>query len=181
MRRIVIGSVLGAILMFIWGYLFWELSPFPEMVLKAAPDQKAFGEALSAHLPESGTYVFPNVQESEGLEDLMASGPVATLHFHKGGARAMPLSMGMGFVHHFLCVFLLAVTLRVAARGLYFFPGRYVFLLLAGVAFSLFHNFLSPIFMNQPWDYHVLNAVYHIGAWAVAGIPVAWEVRAPKI
>ena len=85
--RVLLGGVIGGVVMFFWGFVFWAVSPFPKQYLPALPDEAAVRRALDDTLPQSGTYVFPSRTEEnhDTMKSRYAAGPVGTVAFHKGG------------------------------------------------------------------------------------------------
>ena len=51
MKRYVLGGLLAAIAMFVWGAVFW-MSPVPTSVMQTATDDVALGQALKAQMSE---------------------------------------------------------------------------------------------------------------------------------
>ena len=38
--RALLGIVLAAVVLFVWGFLFWGIFPYPKEVLKTLPEQE---------------------------------------------------------------------------------------------------------------------------------------------
>lgn len=181
MKRFAIGTLLAALAMFVWGSIFWA-NPLPYTMLQQAPDDRAAGQALVSVFPETGTYLVPGQQHPpEELADLHRAGPVAMVFIQREGVNPMEPSVFIGgFLHMLLTAFLIAAVLRLAAPALPRYGQRVVFVAVAGVAVAVWSNLGQPIWWHQPWTFHLLTAVYDLGAWLVAGLVLARFVQAER-
>jgi hypothetical protein len=120
-KQLALGSILGAVVLFIWSALAWTLIPWPGQPLRAFTNEDAVQQAVIANAPKSGNYVLPN-PETKGLTsdqqqkamDKMMHGP-----FIFAAVRLEPLgSMGKYMVIEFLtqlvCAFIATLLCRPA-------------------------------------------------------------------
>lgn len=178
MRRMVLGIFLATVALFAWGALFW-MNPLPMKLVKSTPDDIAAREALIRHFPESGVYLFPGQHNEKAvLENLMKSGPVATVNINHDGVGTMePLSLVMGIVHELIFVALLAFLLRKAGPALSGYAGRVGFVVLAGSAAVLLTELTDPIWWHHPWPWHMLSGLYFFIGWIITGLVLARFIR----
>ena len=180
MKKLVLGSLLGALVMFVWGAVFWT-SPLPYSVMGKIPDEAAAGKALLEHFPRSGTYLVPSpMQDEKVLTELSRSGPIATVHIQTRGGE--PMSAGVfifGFLHELIAVFLIALLLSLALPGLPTYGRRLGFVALAGLASSIYVNGANPIWWHHPWPFYLVNGVYDFVAWSATGLVLAGMIK-PK-
>src|SRR5207302_1821721 len=59
-KQLVLGSVLGAIVLFVWSAIAWMLIPWPGEPLRAFTNEDAVAQAIKANAPRSGNYLLPN-------------------------------------------------------------------------------------------------------------------------
>lgn len=88
MGRIIIGSAVSAIAMFILGFIFFA-TPLYRVAIGTLDDQQAatVQQALAANVPGTGTYHVP--LPSNAQQTIMyGQGPIATVHYNEGGFAA---------------------------------------------------------------------------------------------
>jgi hypothetical protein len=143
MRSIAVGSVAAAIVMFALGFLFFGLlgmTMFDPLDAEAAASAQ---QALGGILPGTGNYAVPMDGEA------FMRGPAAIINFvAAGGAPAMPVAMGMGFVNFLLTALLLAYGLA-AVGGDFSRQARVVTWF--GLAASAYMNLGDPIWYGFAW------------------------------
>lgn len=176
MKRILAATTLAAVLLFFWGFVFWTVLEPTVGVFRAAPDEAALGQALKAHLSEEGTYFLPmDTSNMDAWTARHEDGPLATIMFRPQGAPPMaPSVLGAGFVHMWVSILMMAFLVRWIARFLGSFRQRFLLVAWIGAIEAVFANLGRPIWYFQPWDYHVLQAVYALSAWALVGLVLAW-------
>lgn len=181
MKRVFVGSVLAAVVMFVWGFLFWATFPFPKQILRSVGDEPALAALLKHHLPATGVYLLPNMKEGQSQDEFTRrhrEGPLAQIVYVAEGVDPMGASVFLGgFVHMLVSAFILALALRAAAPSLGTFGARFGLVALVGLAGAVYSNLGRPIWWHQPWDYHLLYFAYDFGSWLLAGLVLAWAVR----
>lgn len=173
MKNLVIGSVVAAVALFFWGFLFWAVSPLPYRVMKPVSDMPALQQALRAALPESGVYLFPHPSQAseEEMGKKMAEGAFGRVIFVREGTTMGGGTFGLGFLHYLVTTFLLAMLLRASGGGTY--GARLGIVTLAGLAAAIYVDFTKAIWMFDPWGAHVLDFVYDLSSFAIAGLILA--------
>lgn len=151
-KQLALGSVLGAVVLFMWSAIAWMLIPWPGEPLRSYTNEEAMAQAFTANAPRSGNYILPNLpkrtpgmtdQQFAALEKSMADrwgrGPIIF-----AAVRLEPFgSFGVALVKQFLTQFVLALLATllllqtsglargariafVAAFGLIIFVGGHV-------------------------------------------------------
>lgn len=176
MSRLLIGSFLAAVAMFVWGFLFYVVSPAMDSAIKTVADDAAAQAVLRQHFPETGTYFVPSPDLPEAqLTPLHESGPLAMVTVRQQGAPPMdPMVLVYGFIHQWTVCVLLAVLLLKAAPGLAGYGARAGFLALAGFTAALFIDYGTTIWWYADRGFALTNLVHNTGAWTVAGLVLAW-------
>jgi hypothetical protein len=174
MKRLLIGSVLAALAVYLWGALFWY-GPGTAALYTEVIDQQTLREDLLAQLRGSGTYRIPwDPQDIEGTMELLHQGPVATIHFHRDGVD--PRNAGMltlGFLHVLVSVLLFAAALRMVAGTLPRYADRARYVVLFAAAAAVFANLGGPIWWQEAWSFHLIHAIYDFTSWLLAGLVLA--------
>lgn len=180
MKKLILGSVLAAVAMFFWGFLYWAAFPFTYRIMAPAPNEQALAKSIGDALPASGVYMLPHPKG--GSEDVVAkrfqAGPLVQINIQKQGTAPVQGSVFFwGFVHMLVSCFLMALVLRLAAPALPSFATRLQAAALAGVAAACYSNLGKPIWWHQTWDYHLLNFGFDLGSWLLAAVVLAWFVK----
>jgi len=117
-KQLALGSVLGAIVLFVWSAIAWTLIPWPGEPLRSFTNEDAMAQAITANAPRSGNYILPNMpkrtlgmtdQQFAALEKAMADrwarGPIVF-----AAVRLEPFgSFGVALLTQFLTQFVLAL------------------------------------------------------------------------
>jgi hypothetical protein len=180
MKKLMLGSVLAAVAMFFWGFLYWAAFPFTYRVMAPAPNQQALAKAMADALPASGVYLLPHpkVGSQEEMTKLFQAGPLVQINIQKQGTDPVQGSVFLwGFVHMLASAFLMALVLRAAAPAAASFGTRLQVAALAGLAGACYSNLGKPIWWHQTWDYHLLNFGFDLGSWLLAALVLAFFVK----
>jgi len=178
MKRLLIGTTLAAVVLFLWGFVYWGAQPLAWRIIGPAPDEATLQKALGEMLPEPGAYFVPHPTTSDPATHAARAqaGPIATILIRGGEDPNDPAAMGWGFAHMWVSALLMGLLLRRfaptsvgAAAGI---------AAMAGLAAAVWADLGRPIWYAQPWDYHLLFAVYELGGWVLAGAVLGFFVRA---
>ena len=179
MKRFVIGSVIGAVALFFWGFVFWVLNPLSYSVLLHPKDEVQLGTLLREQLPDSGTYVLPHpLDPTETVNKLSLDGPIATIHMIREGRPAMePRILIVGFLHGFAVVLMIAMLMTIALPALSSYGSRARFATIFGIASALFVHGGSVIWMREGRPWHMVNAIYEVSACVIIVLVLAVVIK----
>jgi hypothetical protein len=183
--RVVLAAAVSAILMFVWGFVFWGpvlgmtaklLSPLP-----AESELDVIAPLRAANVPD-GMYVYPgpladmNDKEStETWEKKIKEGPVLHMAYHQQGISPMdPMMFAKGLGHSFVMALLAGLLLVVALPALPSYGGRVGFLLFVSVIAALWTTVSDVIWWAHPPRY----ASGQIAYIAVSGLLMALATAA---
>ncbi len=179
-RDLLIGSVLAALAMFVWGFLFWT-TPLGKAAMTPGADPDRVQRALDELFPTDGVYFVPDLSEGESQERWLERhrrGPLGMVIVRKAGADPMdPLLFFNGFLHQLITCVLIAWLLGKAAPALPGWGAKAGFVTLAGFAATFWAHAGDPIWFYQPWKFHLLAMLYDLVAWALAGAILARFAR----
>ncbi len=177
MKQVLIGSVVAAIAMFFWGFLFWGATTMPYQVMKPVADLPALQQALRAALPETGVYLLPHPSQGsqEEMGKVMAAGNFGRIVFMREGVQMGGSTFLFGLLHNLVTALFLALLLRAAAPANY--GGGVTLIALAGIAGAIASNLGKPIWYFHPWGVHVVDIVYDLTMYLVAGLVLAKFVK----
>lgn len=174
MIRMLIGSVVAAVAMFVAALLFFA-SPLRSIAFASPNDQQAANvqASLAQNLPHTGTYVIPNY-ESQQSALLYARGPIAVVHYN---AMGFSPASGATAVSGFIVILLTALAIGFA---LFTISGRVVDLAsrvqvaaLFAVGASLYMHISDAVWFHQDLPYAVYAFVADAITLAIGGIVIA--------
>ncbi|MBA2933095.1 hypothetical protein HZF05_03190 [Sphingomonas sp. CGMCC 1.13654] len=188
MIRILIGSVLGGLVQFFVGFIFWG-TPLSRLVFTVAPDaqEAAVQTALAQNLTATGTgtYHVPWPDTAAGTV-LHGRGPVALIFFNTQGFPAMQTSSLIGgLVLSIVSILLLGLALHTVAARVDDFASRMKIVVFASLGVVLYSVLGQPVFnFYMPWGYWVYLAISLIVGFVAGGFVLAkWFVpyAAPRV
>ena len=179
MLRILIGSVLGGIVQWIVGAIFWA-TPLGKLAFRGLGDgQTADLQASMARTltqTGTGTYFIPSPETAQGGV-LLGRGPVGLVFFNTDGFAAMDWSaLFTGLVMSIVMLLLVGVALSLVDGT----ANRLRVLLLFAAAAILYFILAVPVYNYYlPWGWWVYLAISDFAALMAGGfILVKWFVPA---
>lgn len=187
MIRTLIGGLVGGLLIFILGYVFWA-TPLGDIPYSHATDaqnaavQTALAQNLTRHdtktgqISGTGTYIIPDYHSAGGAV-LHGNGPIATVHYNTSGFSAEDMSMLLpGFIVALIAGLLMAFGLSAVAEGRSF-ESLARLVICVSLAFCVWEFLGSPIFNHFGWGYWIYAFVAESVSLIVAGLVIArWFV-----
>ena len=176
MVRTFIGGIVGGLILFVSGFIFWA-TPLGEIPFTKAPDPQnaAVQLALAQNLTPTGTgaYIIPAHGSAAGAI-LYAQGPIATVFFNTQGYSPDDMSMlAPGLAVALAAGLLMAFGLAAVGGGGRGFAGTARLVVLLSLAFTAWEFLASPIFNHFGWRYWIYTFVAESVGWIVAGLVVA--------
>lgn len=69
-KQLLLGTILGAIVLFIWSSLAWMIIPWPGEPFRSFTNEQAVVDTIKANAPQSGNYLLPNEpKRAPGMTD----------------------------------------------------------------------------------------------------------------
>ena len=176
MVRTFIGGIVGGLILFVTGYIFWA-TPLGELPFNRASDAQnaAVQLSLNQNLTASGTgaYIIPAHSSAEGAANY-AHGPIATVFFNTSGFSPDDMSMILpGLIVALVTGLLMAFGLAAVGGGGRSFAGTARLVVLLSLAFTVWEFLASPIFNHFGWRFWIYTFVAESVAWILAGLVIA--------
>ncbi|HEX3555631.1 MAG TPA: hypothetical protein VIA62_20610 [Thermoanaerobaculia bacterium] len=181
MRRFVLGVILAALAMFVWGMLYWGANPLPYTTWKRSTDDVAAGQALLKYFPQNGTYYIPGMYHDKAtLARMFQQGPVAFVHMLRREGRPMmdPSIMGKGIVLYLAVALLFAWVLRLALPALPTYGSRVKLAALLALVAVVMIDLGDAVWWYIPLDWKIQQGLYNLSALLVGGLVLARFVDA---
>jgi hypothetical protein len=178
MKKIIIGSIVGGILLFAWLSLSWMVFGFHDKAYRYTPAQDSLVNIISADLQEEGQYVMPNVPPNalhKEMEDMMSKNdgkPWVVINYHKAHSYDMVMPMIRGFLICLVSVWLCCLVIarldkksfnRILAAALIF-----------GAICFLYKSYMGHNWMDTSWDILTGELIDDIAGWGLAGTWLGW-------
>lgn len=173
MGRLLVGSLVAAVAMFLIGFVFYG-TPLFSNAYKTAPfeTQMTVQEAMKG-LPASGTYFIPTGVDEAAMTAHRA-GPTAMLRVNLQGSEMVdPMAMVKGFVHMAVSAFLLGLLLLRVAPKIWNFGERMAIVVTASLAIVVFVRLGEPIWFGGDWTFTLYVAVVDLISLSAAGFILA--------
>jgi hypothetical protein len=183
MVRTVIGGLVGGLILFVMGFIFWA-TPLGDLPYTKASDAQnaAVQQVLAANLTQTGTgtYIVPAHQSAEGAV-LYAKGPIATVFFNTAGFSPDDMSMILpGFILALIAGLLFAFGLAAAGAGRTFAETARI-VVLVSLGYTAWEYLGSPIFNHFGWGYWIYAFIAESVAWIVTGLAIAWFLPRARV
>lgn len=183
MVRILIGSLAGAVAMFIVGFIFWA-TPLQYLGLSTASDAQnaAVQLSLAQNMPHSGRYIVPNPMTQVGGNGY-TKGPIATVDYNsRGYSTADPASMITGFVQEIIVSLMIGFSLFSVAGRVTDFRSRAKLAIGLTAAATVMIVTADPIWMHADWRYAIYALIADLAMLAAASLVIArWFLPTPMV
>ena len=182
MIRALLGGLVGGVIMFVTGFIFWA-TPLGEIpfVRAGEPQNAALQIALAQNLTPTGTgaYMIPEHRNSAAGTVLYGTGPIAVIHFNQNGFPTEDSSMIVsGFLAAVVAGLLMAFGLGVT--GAASFAGRARLVVCFALGVTTWTILAQPIFSHFGWGYWIYSFIAESAGLILAGLVIArWFVAAP--
>ena len=187
-KQLVLGSVTGAVILFLWSFIAWMFIPWPGEPLHSFSSEDAIIAAIKANAPRSGNYLLPNeVKRTAGMSEeqyqqamqaamnRMMQGPVIFAAVRLEPFGSMTKALVIKFVTLLVAAFL-ASFLLLQTNGLAYIK-RVVFLTIPALLIFLGTNADEWNWWGFSNAYTAMQLSIHVVGWFMAGLVMAVFVR----
>lgn len=182
MNKIIIPSLLAAIVIFIWSFISWSVIGWHMVDLNNIPDE-SLALSMKENMTEKGIYLYPGFPP-EGTEanDVWTqkhlAGPLMFMVYDPAGSDPMePMAFVKGFVLNFITAFMAAVLLFMTLAQNPSFWRRVTFVVLLGLFAGFVYPFSEWNWWRFPLGYTLVNVADGVLTWFFAGIVLAWRIK----
>ncbi len=178
MKKIIIGSLVGAILLFGWQSASWMVMGIHDKAMKYTPAQDSILNVISSSLTEEGQYFMPNMPvgtphtEMEEFMKKHEGKPWAIVNYHKAHKTDMVMPIIRAFLICLVCIWLCCLV--IGRMGTKSFSGVFSTTLTFGIVCFLFVSYMGHNWMHTSWDVIKGELIDDIAGWGLAGIWLGW-------
>lgn len=182
MIRVLLGSIVAAIAMFIVGFIFFA-TPLAKLGSGSLGNAEAAAiqQSLAANLPSTGTYTVPSTDTPE-QSVMYGQGPIATIHFNTAGfAGTDSGALVGGLVLDFVVMLLVGAALLGIDARVPDFPSRARLVVLFAVAAGAYMHLGEPIWLHHDIPHFLYLFVGDVAALIAGGLVIArWFLPGPS-
>jgi hypothetical protein len=175
MKKWVIGSLAGAIIVFLWQAASWMFLGIHDNSFKYLPAQQEVLDVLSSKITEDGHYMLPSApteKERQEMMEGMEGKPWASVIYHKSFSTDMVMPMIRGFlVDLFLVISLIYILTR---GGVPITRRAFAGAVAVGLFTFLWGPYSGHIWFELPWHMITGDLIDAIAAWGLCGLWVGW-------
>ena len=175
MKKFILGSLVGGLLIFIWQTLSWTVLDLHHAGQQYTPKQDSILQYLNSQFTEDGSYYLPNHApgaSSQEMEKEMAAAqghPWAQIQYHRSMDINMSANIIRGLIVDIIMVGILCWILMKIPAG---FGTIFIATLFTGII----------VFINSPYTVHIwypkADIMAHLTdalvSWALCGIWLGW-------
>jgi len=173
MKKTIIASVVGGLLLFFWQFLSWTILDTHRPMQNYTPKQQEILDFLSKNL-EDGSYYLPttpkgaSADEQQKLMEASMDKPWAEIRYHKALDANMPLNMIRGLLVNILVVFLFCSYLLKSSLD---FKNTLISALVFGLIAYLITDYTKQIWFQTNTIPDLIDAIV---GWGVVGAWLGW-------
>jgi hypothetical protein len=176
MVRTIIGGLVGGLILFVVGFIFWA-TPLGELPFTRAGEAQnaAVQLSLAQNLSQTGTgaYIIPAHQSAQGAV-LYAQGPIATVYFNTAGYSPDDMSMLLpGLILALVSGLLMAFGLAAVGGGGRSFASTARLVVLFSLGFTVWEYLATPVFNHFGWRFWIYAFTAESVSLILAGLIIA--------
>jgi hypothetical protein len=188
MGRALLASLVGAVIVFMWGFTAWTVLHVYDFALRPLPGYEAVVAVLKEQVKQAGAYRFPPLPPDGAMTGMVQSpehqtwetrhhdSPIGLLLYRPQGANPKdPIVIARGFAINFVTALVLAVILMTT--GLRFYASRLMLVLGLSVFAAMATHAAQWNWFYFPWRYTVALMADVVMPWLFAGLVMAAIAR----
>jgi hypothetical protein len=164
--KLVQGTLLGGLVLFVWSAISWMALPWHNAGFKAFTHEEPVLVAIDAAAPQNGVYLAPSPNQDA------RHAPFVHVIVRKDGYGSLGRSMALGFAGNLLAGFL--ATLLLLQLGPRSLVEKVLFLLTAAVLAWSGRYLADVAYWGLPWRNALVDLADLLIAWTLAGSALAW-------
>ena len=178
MKKIIIGALIGAVLLFAWQSLSWTVLQLHNKAYQYTPAQDSLLSGISRALKTDVQYMLPRLpdntphEEMEKMGKQMEGKPWAVVTYHTAYRFDMVMPLVRGFFISLVCVILVCWVIQRLGKKT--FGSIFTTVLTFGMVCFLFVWYNQHNWFQTSWD--ILNGelIDNIAGWGLCGIWLGW-------
>jgi len=193
MKKIIIASIVGSIILFAWNAVSWMVMPTHLHTFHYTPAQDSILNVLKNSGLTTGAYMLPTVDNSNVSafdpdyhkkgEEMMKAGvgkPMATIFFVQAmpGMHAGP--MLKGFLYTWIALICTCLLLSLTYQSNASFFMRWWMVMLIAIIYVMMGPMMGHNWMSEPWHYTKGFIYDGLIGWGLTGLWLASYLKSVK-
>jgi hypothetical protein len=186
-KSLILGTILGGLMAFVWSSISWELIGWHEKTMVAFHNEDEISAVIASHAGEDGTYILPSTPPTAGMtpeqkKNVMAAviqkmqtGPIMVAGVRRGGFGSYSRTLIIQLLSLMAAAFLLT-WLLLQTSGLSY-ARRVAFLAIVGLAASVIVDLPNWNWWGFSGAYTAVNLADSTLTWLFAGLVIAKVAR----
>jgi len=186
MKKIVVASIVGSIILFAWNAVSWMVMPTHLHSFRYTPAQDSILNVLKNSGLTTGAYMLPTIdnanvssfdtayhEKGKAMMDARIGKPMATIFYVDAIPSMHPSQFLKGFLYTLIAVFCVCFLLSLAYQSDASFFMRWWMVMLIGIIIMMTGPMMNHNWMHEPWHY-TKGLVYDaLIGWALTGLWLA--------
>jgi hypothetical protein len=186
-RALVLGTILGGSVAFVWSSISWEVLGWHEKAMVTFQNEDEVTAIIASHATADGTYLLPAMPPTEGMTpeqrkqaqaaamEKMQKGPIMVAAVRRGGFGSYSRAIIVQLLS-LMCAAFLLTWLLLQTSGLSY-ARRVAFLAVAGLAASVIVELPNWNWWGFSGAYTAVDLADSTVTWLLAGLVVAKVAR----
>lgn len=182
-KSLVLGSILGGLVAFVWSSVSWEILGWHEKSMIAFQNEDDVSSMIASHTLKDGTYILPAMPSTEGMLpeqkkktmaaaiEKMKQGPIMLAAVRRGGFASSSRAFAIQLLGLMAAAFLLT-WLLLQTSGMSYMR-RVAFLAIAGLAASVIVDLPNWNWWGFSGAHTAVNLADATITWLLAGLVIA--------
>lgn len=174
-KALITGTILGAIIVYVWMMISWLVLPWHCTVLNSFTDPEAVGTVIVENTAGDGIYLLPNLCDAENMSEHkvnMRKGPVVFAAVQKYGADLdSVIPYIVSFIIQLIGAFLVTY-LVLLAKGIGYWKGIW-FITILGFTIGILGYMPSWNWWGFSFSYAAIQTIDLVVAWFLASFVIS--------
>src|SRR5215210_3571607 len=177
-KQLILGSVLGGIVLFVWSFIAWTFIPWPGEPIRSFSNEGAVEQAIVSNAPASGIYLLPNPhktgvtpEQQAAAEEKLMRGPMVFTSVRLGAMRPFPVLLITQLLTFIISA--LIVTFLLLKTGGLTYGQRVVFVVLCGILIFLGGKMDQWVWWSFSTSYLIVEFGAIVIGWILAALVIA--------
>lgn len=183
MRKLVLGTILGGLVAFVWSSVSWEILGWHEKTMLTFQNEEDVSAVIASHATKDGTYILPVGPTTEGMTseqrkktqaavmEKMQKGPIMVAAVRREGFGSFSRALVIQLLSLIAAAFLLTwLLLQTSGLG---YARRVTFLATTGLAASVIVDLPNWNWWGFSGTYTAVNLADSTITWLLAGLVIA--------
>ncbi len=186
-RALILGTILGGLVAFVWSTVSWEMLGWHEKTMMNFQNDEEVSVVIASHAAQDGTYILPGSRSTKGMDpeqkkqteaalmEKMRKGPIMVAAVRRSGFGSFGQAMCIQILSLMAAAFLLT-WLLLQTSGLSY-ARAVLFLAIAGLTASVIVDLPNWNWWGFSGAYTAVNLADSTITWLLAGLVIAKVAR----